>query len=162
LQAFERELSTLLPRLRRLSRMLAGDVTDADDLLQVAIERALNARHQWQPGSRLDAWMIKIVRNCWIDELRSRKRRQQTFLPEEEGEHKGYDGHTDMERAAEMHGVSRALQELPPDQREVIGLVVLEGLSYREAAGILDVPIGTLTSRLNRGRQALTSKLEAI
>jgi RNA polymerase sigma factor (sigma-70 family) len=160
LQAFERELSTLLPRLRRLSRMLARDVNDADDLLQVALERALKARDQWQPGSRLDAWMIKIVRNCWIDEVRARKRRGQTFLPEEVGQHKGHDGHLDMERAAEIQGVSRALQDLPPDQREVIALVVLEGLSYRDAADILEIPMGTLTSRLTRGRQALTQRLE--
>src|SRR5207237_9501433 len=75
LQAFERELLTLVPRLRRFARALARDAADADDLLQVALERALKARDQWAPGTRLDAWMMRIVRNCWIDEMRSRTRR---------------------------------------------------------------------------------------
>src|SRR5688572_4180612 len=71
LAAFERELLALLPRLRRFARALARDANDADDLLQVALERALKARNQWQPGTRLDSWTMRIVRNCWIDEARS-------------------------------------------------------------------------------------------
>ena len=82
MQAFERELLTLLPRLRRFARALARDSADADDLLQAALERALNARGQWTPGTRLDSWMMRIVRNCWIDETRRRARRARTFLPE--------------------------------------------------------------------------------
>src|SRR3546814_16444299 len=75
-QAFERELLTLLPRLRRFARSLARDAADADDLCQVALERALKAKDQWQAGTRLDAWMYRITRNCWIDEVRARTRRR--------------------------------------------------------------------------------------
>ena len=85
LQVFERELLALVPRLRRFARALARDAADADDLTQVALERALKARARWAPGTRLDAWMMRIMRNCWIDEARSRTRRAQTFMPEEAG-----------------------------------------------------------------------------
>jgi len=161
LQAFERELLSLLPRLRRFARALARDAADADDLLQVALERALKARGQWLPGSRLDSWMMRIVRNCWIDEARSRTRRARTFVPEEEGADVGSDAHRDVERRAEIHAVDKAMNSLSPDQREVIALVLVEGLAYREAAELLDIPMGTLTSRLTRGRQALAQMLEA-
>jgi RNA polymerase sigma-70 factor (ECF subfamily) len=161
LQAFERELLTLLPRLRRFARALARDGADADDLLQVALERALKARDQWAPGTRLDAWMMRIVRNCWIDEMRSRARRARTFVPEEEGMMVGVDLQHEIDAKAEMHAVDRAMASLSAEQREVIALVLVEGLAYREAADLLDIPIGTLTSRLTRGRQALAQMLEA-
>jgi RNA polymerase sigma-70 factor (ECF subfamily) len=159
LQAFERELLTLLPRLRRFARSLARDGADADDLCQAALERALKAREQWQAGTRLDAWMMRIMRNCWIDEVRARTRRAQTFVAEEAGSDVGAEG--DAELRAEMHDVDRAMGELPPEQREVIALVLVEGLAYREAAEILEIPMGTLTSRLTRGRQALARRLAA-
>jgi RNA polymerase sigma factor (sigma-70 family) len=161
LQAFERELLTLLPRLRRFARALARDAADADDLVQVALERALKARAQWAPGTRLDSWMMKIVRNCWIDEARSRARRARTFVPEEEGAAIGVDAHEEIEMKAEMRDVDKAMNSLPPEQREAIALVLVEGLAYREAAELLDIPMGTLTSRLTRGRQALAQMLEA-
>jgi RNA polymerase sigma factor (sigma-70 family) len=161
LQAFERELLTLLPKLRRFARSLSRDAADADDLTQAALERALKARDQWQPGTRMDAWMYRIMRNSWIDEVRARKRRSQTFAPEEAGMAVGADGHMDIERAAEMGDVAKAMATLPDEQREVIALVLVEGLAYREAAEILDIPMGTLTSRLTRGRQALVRRLEA-
>ena len=161
MQAFEHELLTLLPRLRRFARSLARDAADADDLTQVALERALKARGQWQPGTRLDSWMMKIMRNCWIDETRSRVRRARTFAPEEEGAAVGSDAHHDIERSAAMQDVDKAMDSLSPEQREVVALVLVEGLAYREAAALLDIPIGTLTSRLTRGRQALIQMLEA-
>ena len=161
MQAFERELLSLLPRLRRLARALARDAVDADDLTQVTLERALKARDQWEPGTRLDAWMMRIMRNCWIDEVRSRTRRAQTFISEDAGTLVGTPAHEDIERHAQMHDVDRAMNQLPPEQREAIALVLVEGLAYREAADILDIPMGTLTSRLTRGRQALANMLEA-
>lgn len=161
MQAFERELLTLLPRLRRFARSLARDSADADDLCQAALERALKARGQWQPGTTMDAWMYRIMRNCWIDEVRARTRRSQTFAPEEAGAAIGVDAHEDVERRAELNQVDRAMAELPAEQREVIALVLVEGLAYREAAGILEIPMGTLTSRLTRGRQALAKRLAA-
>ena len=161
MQAFERELLTLLPRLRRFAHALARDRADADDLLQAALERALKARDQWAPGTRLDSWMMRIVRNCWIDEMRSRVRRARTFVPEEEGETIGIDSHRDIEMKVAMRDVEKAMNSLSSEQREVIALVLVDGLAYREAADLLDIPIGTLTSRLTRGRQALAQMLEA-
>lgn len=158
--AFERGLLALLPRLRRFARSLARDAADADDLLQVAVERALKAQAQWQDGTRLDAWMMRIVRNCWIDEVRSRARRARTFVAEEAGAAAGVPAHEDVERSTEMRDVGKAMDSLPPEQREAVALVLVEGLAYKEAAEILDVPIGTLTSRLTRGRQALARMLE--
>lgn len=161
MQAFERELLGLLPRLRRFARSLTRDAADADDLTQAALERALKARAQWAPGTRLDSWMMKIVRNCWIDETRSRSRRARTFAEEEAGTGIGDDGHLAIEARAEMADVDRAMERLPPEQREAVALVLVEGLAYREAADLLEIPIGTLTSRLTRGRQALVRMLEA-
>lgn len=161
LPAFERELLALLPKLRRFARSLARDAADADDLLQIAVERALKARGQWQHGTRMDAWMMKIVRNAWIDEIRRRTRSARTFAPEEAAAGIGSAGHEEIERSADMHDVDRAMNALPPEQREAVALVLVEGLAYKEAAELLDIPIGTLTSRLTRGRQALARWLEA-
>jgi RNA polymerase sigma-70 factor (ECF subfamily) len=161
LQAFERELLSLLPRLRRFARSLARDAADADDLVQLALERALKARGQWQEGTNLNAWMYRILRNVWIDELRSGARRARTFAPEEAGAAVGVPAHEDVERSAEMRDVGRAMAALPEEQREAVALVLVEGLAYKEAAEILDIPMGTLTSRLTRGRQALAQWLEA-
>jgi RNA polymerase sigma factor (sigma-70 family) len=162
LEAFERELLTLLPRLRRFARSLARDSADADDLTQAALERALKSRSQWQMGTRMDSWMMKIMRNCWIDEVRSRARRARTFAPEAAGLSAAPVMPSEVERAVEANGVGRAMNLLPAEQREAIALVLVEGLSYREASDLLDIPIGTLTSRLNRGRRALTRTLEAV
>jgi RNA polymerase sigma factor (sigma-70 family) len=161
LKAFERELLTLLPRLRRFARALAWDAADADDLTQTALERALKARSQWQRGTSMDSWMMKIMRNCWIDEVRSRTRRSRTFASEEAGLAVPLMVPSDEERVVHADGVGRAMNLLPPEQREAIALVLIEGLSYREASDLLDIPIGTLTSRLTRGRNALARTLEA-
>ena len=158
---FEEEMLALLPRLRRFARSLTRDLPDADDLCQLAVERALKSRDQWQPGTRLDAWMYRIMRNSWIDEARARTRRAQTFAPEEDGMDVGDDGYEAIERNVAISEVDRAMAKLPDEQREVIALVLVEGLAYKEAAEILDIPMGTLTSRLVRGRQALVQMLEA-
>lgn len=158
---FEGEILALLPRLRRFARSLARNDPDADDLCQLAIERALKARDQWREGTRLDSWMYRIMRNIWIDEARARARRAQTFAPEEDGIDVGDDGHEVIERNVAVSEVDRAMARLPDEQREVIALVLVEGLAYKEAADILDIPMGTLTSRLVRGRQALLQMLEA-
>jgi RNA polymerase sigma-70 factor (ECF subfamily) len=100
--------------------------------------------------------MFKIVRNAWIDELRSRGRRGKIFLAAEAGENIGTDS---MARETELLSVQSAMARLPEDQREAVSLVLVEGLPYREAAEVLDVPIGTLTSRLARGREALQALL---
>ncbi len=159
LLAFERELLTLMPKLRRFARSLARDQADADDLTQVTIERALKSRHRWAAGTSMDAWAMRIMRNCWIDETRSRARRGRMFANEEEAAAIPDERLGHGEQAAEADQIDYAMNRLPPEQREVIALVLVEGFKYREAAELLDIPIGTLTSRLNRGRQTLTQLL---
>lgn len=157
--AFERELLALLPRLRRFARALAVDAADADDLCQVALERALKAETLWERGTRLDSWMYRIMRNCWIDEVRARKRRSETFVAEEEGDQVGEADDRRIEARVELGNVDRAMAALPQDQREIIALILVEGLAYKEAAELLGLPMGTVTSRLVRGRQALLEML---
>ena len=148
----------LLPRLRRFAAGLASHSADGDDLCQMTVERALSNRRKWQEGSRLDSWMFRIMRNIWVDEQRARTRRAQTFVTEEAGHSVGGDG--GQEAAVELGNIDRALGALPEDQREAVLLVMVEGFSYREAAEIVDCPVGTLNSRLVRGRDALLAKLE--
>lgn len=157
--AFESDLLALVPRLRRFAASLSRSAADGDDLCQAALERALKARDKWQPGTRLDSWMYRIIRNLWIDEARARQRAAKTFAPEEDGETVGHAGDRDMEVAVELSEVDRAMAQLPHEQREAIALVLVEGLAYREAADVLGVPMGTLTSRLVRGRNALIEML---
>jgi RNA polymerase sigma-70 factor (ECF subfamily) len=155
-QSIHEQIVTLLPRLRRFARNLTRNPHDADDVVQIAVERALTRLDQWRSDARLDSWMFKIVRNAWIDELRSRGRCATVFLAAEAGENVGTDS---MARETELLSVQSAMARLPEDQREAVSLVLVEGLPYREAAEVLDVPIGTLTSRLARGREALQALL---
>jgi RNA polymerase sigma factor (sigma-70 family) len=153
------EIVALLPRLRRFARALAGQQADADDIVQIAVERALVRIDQFQPGTRLDAWLMTIVRNAWIDEARARQRRAQVFADAELGERVGDGGEAAAQAKLEVKDVYAAMQSLPEEQREAVVLVCVEGLAYREAADVLGVPIGTLTSRLARGREALQRML---
>ena len=148
-------LGALLPRLRRFARALAGNVHDADDLVQATLERALSRASQWRPEQRLETWVYAILRNAWVDEQRARGRRGRVFAPESAGAGVGVAA-IDASGALALQA---ALQQLPGEQREAIALVLVEGLSYREAAATLDVPIGTLTSRLARARGALQAML---
>ncbi len=150
------QIVALLPRLRRFARNLVRDPHDADDVVQIAVERALTRLDQWHSDARLDSWLFKIVRNAWIDEVRARGRRAKIFLPEEAGEQVGA---ALMEREIDRLSTEAALARLPEDQRVAVGLVLVEGLSYKDAADALEVPIGTLTSRLARGREALQGML---
>lgn len=155
--SFEDGLTALLPRLRRFAAGLSRDRADADDLCQAAIERALVSREQWREGTRLDSWMYRIMRNLWIDEVRARTRRGQTFVGEDAGLGIGSDG--GQEAALGLRDVDRALATLPDEQREAVLLVMVEGYAYKEAAEIVGCPVGTLNSRLVRGRDALLARL---
>src|SRR3984957_4067984 len=155
-QTIHDQIIALLPRLRRFARNLTRNPHDADDVVQIGVERALARLDQWRSDARLDSWMFKIIRNAWIDELRARGRRDKIFLNEEAGENIGTDS---MERETERLSVQAAMARLPEDQRTAVSLVLVEGLPYKEAAEVLDVPIGTLTSRLARGRLALQALL---
>ena len=156
----QRQIVELLPRLRRLARVLAREPADADDLVQVTVERAIVARAQWRPGTRLDSWMFRIMKNAWIDETRARRRRAAVLAPAEAGEQVGDAGARLVVARLEAGDVERAIARLPEEQRLAVALVLIEGLSYKEAAEVLEVPQGTLTSRLVRGRQALLAELE--
>ena len=147
----------LLPRLRRFATGLARNPADADDLCQTTIERALRSRSQWQEGTRLDSWIYRIMRNIWIDEARARTRRGKTFVDADQGLDVGAGG--GQEERVQLNQVDRALATLPDEQREAVLLVMVEGYTYREAAEIVDCPVGTLNSRLVRGRDALLGLL---
>jgi RNA polymerase sigma-70 factor (ECF subfamily) len=149
------DIVAMLPRLRRFARALTGNVADADDIVQITVERALMRIEQFQTGTRLDAWAFSILRNAWIDEGRARTRRGKVFAPAEHGEQVGHGGEDDVHAKLEADDVWAAMRKLPDEQREAIALVCVEGLAYREAADALGVPIGTLTSRLARGRETL-------
>ena len=160
MDAFQREIIGLLPRLRRLARSLCGDAAEADDLVQTGVERALARRDQWQPGSRLDWWIMRIMRNAFIDNVRRQGR-----IPLSAGA-------DDLELIADTSiasadlkidamALNQAMTRLPADQRLAVAMVLVEGFSYAEAAELLEIPAGTLTSRLVRGRQALLAELGA-
>ena len=151
------QLPGLLPRLRRFGRVIAGNVHDADDLVQVAVEKALTRAEQWQPGTRLESWMFGIMKNAWIDEVRSRMRRGRVHAPEEAGFDVGEDP---TEGRDVLLSVQSAMRWLPDEQRLAIALVLVAGYSYKDSAELLGIPIGTLTSRLARGREALQSMLD--
>jgi len=153
--SFEDELTALLPRLRRFAHGLSRNSADADDLTQMTIERALRSKAQWQPGSRLDRWLYKIMRNLWIDTVRSRGRKDKLEAPPDEAEMLGHDPRAGIEASIDLQRVMIAMDQLPGEQREVIALILIEGFGYREAAELLDLPIGTVSSRLVRGRTAL-------
>ncbi len=154
-QSFEVELTALLPRLRRFAHGLSRSPADADDLTQMTIERALRARAQWQPGTRLDSWLYKIMRNQWIDTVRSRGRKEKLEASADEAETLGHDPRAGIEATIDLKRVMAAMERLPGEQREVVALILIEGFGYREAAELLGLPIGTVSSRLVRGRIAL-------
>lgn len=151
----EDQLVAFLPNLRRFAISLCRSRDLADDLVQTACERALANAGSFQPGTRFDAWMFRILRNLWIDHAR----RQKTAGPQED-----IDAHHEIagaggEKAAEarltLKTVAEAIDGLVEEQREVLLLVCVEELSYREAAEVLGLPIGTVMSRLARARRNL-------
>lgn len=150
------QILDILPRLRRFARSLARDPHDADDLVQITVERALAHADQRHRGSSPAGWLFGILRNAWIDEGRNRHRREPVHAPEELAENVGDPAAGSQ---AELLCVQDALAHLPPEQRLAVTLVLIEGLSYKEAAHVMNVPVGTLTSRLARGRDALQAML---
>ena len=155
LPPFEDQLGSLLPRLRRFAHALSRDPADADDLTQATIERALRSKARWEPGTRLDSWCYRIMRNLWIDTARSRSRKAVHEAPEEEGLSVGEDPRGAIEAAVDLKRVMAAMTRLPDEQREVVALILVEGFGYREVSEMLGLPIGTVSSRLVRGRTAL-------
>jgi RNA polymerase sigma-70 factor (ECF subfamily) len=151
-----------IPRLRRFAMALTGSAHDGDDLVQVALERGLTNLDRWQAGTKMDAWLMRIAYNAWIDETRSRKRRGPHVEFEEAGDPEGADGRAVAHARLDLAAVREAMQELPDEQRAVIALVGIDGMSYQEAADTLRVPIGTVMSRLSRARKTLMEKLNHV
>lgn len=154
-----RQIVALLPRLRRFARNLTGDSDRGDDLVQVACERALQRLAQFRDDSRLDSWLYKIIHTQWIDQLR-RRRTRESHVREQNLESRA--GNVlnlpvkDMEAALDIRN---AMAQLPNEHRAAISLVVVEGYTYGEAAEVLDIPTGTVASRVARGRQELIKQL---
>lgn len=151
------QLVDFLPNLRRFAISLCRSRQTADDLVQAACERALASADRFEPGSRFDAWMFRILRNLWIDQLR----RQKTAGVQDdiEGRHDlvGSSGERVVEARLTLKSVSEAIAELVDEQREVLLLVCVEELSYRDAADVLGVPVGTVMSRLARARKNISA-----
>lgn len=152
---FQHELVALVPRLRRFAYSLAGSTDAGDDLVQAACERALKNAAAFQPGTRMDSWMYRIIQNLWLDDRRRRRVRGTQIDPDsvmlsDEGQ-----GARQAEDRVTLAAVRAAVETLPDDLRLVLALVAIEGRSYREAAEALDIPIGTVMSRLSRARAQL-------
>lgn len=160
LDRFQTELVGLLPRLRRFARVLTRSDTDAQDLVQETVERALVKRGGYREGTRLDSWVFTIMRRIHIDKSRSKARWGHVVSPENETTPQVADlGQAGEDLRADAMTVQGAVLALPEDQRLAVALVLIDGLSYAEAAVVLGVPAGTLTSRLVRGRQSLMRTL---
>lgn len=141
-----------LPRLRRFCHGLAGNAQDGDDLMQSTVERALSRSDQFEAGTRIDSWMFRIAQNIRIDAARAAQRRGRQVALDDLPDRIGEDGRTTVESRSELAAAQRALQAVPEDQRAAFLLVVVEGMSYREAADTLEVPVGTIMSRIARAR----------
>jgi RNA polymerase sigma factor (sigma-70 family) len=156
---FDSELAAVWPRLRRFAHALARDSADADDLAQMAAEKAFKSFDQFHTGTGFDSWIFRICRTVWIDTIRSRSRRGAHEAPPEAAESLGHDPTAATEAAIDLGKAMAAMQRLPEEQREVVALILIDGFGYREASEILEQPIGTISSRLVRGRQALVAML---
>jgi RNA polymerase sigma-70 factor (ECF subfamily) len=150
----------LLPRLRRFACALTGDLDQGDDLVQETCMRALSRVDQWQPGTRLDSWMFRIAQNLWRDRVRANKARGEAVSVDEAKNIALYDGRDLAEGRLALQALNGGLARLPEEQRVLIALVCIDGLSYKRAADIVGVPIGTVMSRLARARRTLHAFLE--
>jgi RNA polymerase sigma-70 factor, ECF subfamily len=144
-----------IPHLRRFARYLARDTDRGDDLVQECLTRAIAKNDTWTPGTNLRAWLFTILKNCHINDLRRARRADE--MPEE---HPLLTVPANQDAHIGLLEVRDAYMRLSDEHREVLLLVAIEGLQYDEAAAVLDVPVGTVRSRLSRARQALRDALE--
>jgi RNA polymerase sigma-70 factor, ECF subfamily len=152
-------LPQLLPKLWAFSLRLSGNRQDAEDLLQRTCARALERAHQLQPGTAPLSWIYAIAQSIWISELRAREVRWRTRAKWNDCLLNVSDpGASTPEDLLMTRQVIKVVESLPEAQRVVLLLVAVEGLSYAEAAEVLDVPIGTVMSRLSRARQSVGAK----
>jgi RNA polymerase sigma-70 factor (ECF subfamily) len=152
------DFSAHIPRLRRYARALTGDRFLADDLVQDTLERALGKFSLWRSTGRLESWLLAIMHNVFINQIKARANRlPETVLDENTIEPATRGGQSDR---LELRDLDNALNHLPTEQRAVLLLVTLEEFSYEETARILDVPVGTVMSRLSRARDRLRQLLD--
>ena len=154
---FATRLDELIPRLRRYARALTGERSAADDLVQDTLERAWTKLHLWRTGSDLRAWLFTIMHNVHVNQVRSRASAATLPLDDDMPEAPVRATQADM---LEVRDIDSALGRLPVEQREVLLLVALEHMSYQQSADTLGIPIGTVMSRLARGRERLRIMLE--
>jgi RNA polymerase sigma-70 factor (ECF subfamily) len=147
-------LAEHLTRLWRYGLMLSGRSDAAEDLVQATCVRALERSHQFAAGSRLDRWLFSILRSIWLNDIRARQIRQGEGMVDAEAV-LVFDGMREIETNILAHQVLREVQTLPQAQRETLFLAYVEGFTYRETAEVLDVPIGTVMSRLASARESL-------
>lgn len=150
MQETEHLIAEQIPKLRRYARALLGDPIRADDLVQEALVRGLSRSHLWQPGTDIRAWMFTILHNLHVNNQRQRRDYQELNDARPEMATPPTQEHT-----LQVRDLARGLQLLPDAQRQVVLLVGLEGMNYKQVAAVLDIPIGTVMSRLHRGREAL-------
>lgn len=150
----------LLPRLRRFCYALTSNLDRADDLVQETCVRALASADQWQAGTRLDSWMYRIAQNLWIDRSRAQRTRGETVSVDDALDISAEDGREVTEQRSTLQAVARAIATLPGDQQLVVAHVCIDGLSYKDTADALNIPIGTVMSRLARARRSLNEMLE--
>jgi RNA polymerase sigma-70 factor, ECF subfamily len=160
-------MPAVLPRLRRFARALTHHPPDADNLAQTTIERALAGAAQWRAppvgasAAQLEAavrsWMFGIMKNAWVDGRRAARRKRGLFASSEEAPEAA--AHARVAQEQQL-SIQAAMARLPEEQQLAVALVLVEGLSYDEAAEVIGFPVGTLTSRLSRGREALADLLQ--
>lgn len=155
---FASQAMQYIPRLRRYARALTGDASAADDLVQDALERALVKQSLWREGTDLRAWLFTVMHNVFVNQVRSAAVSRTVQLDDSIADQPQPQG-TDR---LEIRDLDAALQALPEEQRAVVLLVGLEQMTYDEAARVLDVPIGTVMSRLSRGRERLRRLMQGL
>lgn len=142
-----------IPRLRRYARALTRDAARADDLVQDTLARGIAKQYLWQPGTNLRAWLFTLMHNQNVNQVRRSAR--EGVAVDIDNFRDGIASANDTSTSLVLRDLERGLAELLVEQRQVILLVGLEGMSYQEAAEVLDIPIGTVRSRLSRGRAQL-------
>ena len=158
--SMKQEIAELLPKLRRFAYSLTGSAADADDLLQSTVERLLS--RGMPEDADLTKWAFRVCCNVWKDELRAKKVRRDATERPELTEGQTVDGEHQTTQEIEWERVDAAMSTLPQDQRQIISLVAIQGMPYKKVAEILEVPKGTVMSRLARARAALSDALTSV
>lgn len=157
-ESFHAQIEALIPRLRRYARAMVHDPIAADDLVQDCLARALGKIHLWEEGTDLRAWLFTILHNQRISLARQAARHRD--IVELQKRKPGAALSPDQMVRLELRDLERAIAKLPEEQRSVILLVGLEGMGYEEAASVVDLPVGTVRSRVSRGRESLRMMTE--